>query len=86
MSEGYRYIVDEAVLTALLVLEDDEIARLIAVFESLAANPTAPADAYYHRRSGWVDYFKKCGSFAITYRRDDQEHCIYVVKVDPVRR
>ncbi|MEA3212107.1 MAG: hypothetical protein QOE70_5164 [Chthoniobacter sp.] len=70
----------------MLMLDDGEIAGLLASFEWLAANPTAPADGHYRNRSGWLDFFKKSGSFAITYRREDREQRIYILKVDRLRR
>lgn len=74
-----RYVLHEAVVQSLLVLDDADIARLVAAFEWLAEHGSEPGD--YSRldsRGRRID-FKRWGRFLIGYRCNDAERLLHIV-------
>jgi hypothetical protein len=78
----HKYVVDEAAFTALLALDDGEIARLLCAIENLAENPTIMPDYYSLDGRGRKLASKIAGSFLVTYWNDFETRTLYILRVD----
>ena len=80
----YRYAIDENAVTALLALNDAQIASLVAAFEALADQPAARPDSDILDAHGRPLANKIAGDFLIGYWSEHAARRLHLLRIDPL--
>lgn len=80
----YRYAIEENAATALLALDDAQIALLVAAFEALADQPAAKPDSYSLDAQGRPLANKIAGDFLIGYWSEHGAMRLHILRIDPL--
>ena len=80
----YRYAIEENAVTALLALDDAQIAALVAAIEALADHPAARPDSYSLDAQGRPLANKIAGNFLIGYWSEHASKRLHILRIDPL--